>query len=48
MEHKVNINLIIRMYQDHHYSVADICQRLRYSPDIVEAVIARYSVNARS
>jgi hypothetical protein len=42
MKHKVNINLIIRMYRDHHYSVADICLRLRYSPDIVEAVIKRY------
>ncbi len=46
MERKVNINLIIRMYRDHHYSVADICLRLRYSPELVEAVIARYLKNA--
>jgi hypothetical protein len=42
MEHKVNINLIVRMYRDHHYSVDDICLRLRYDPNIVQAVIKRY------
>lgn len=36
---KINIPLVIRMYFDHNYSREDICLRLRYSSEAVEAVI---------
>lgn len=44
MEHKININLIIRMYQDHGYTVEDICMRLRYPADSVTAAIEYYKL----
>lgn len=44
MEHKANINLIIRMYQDHGYTVEDICLRLRYTKEIVQLIINNYKL----
>jgi hypothetical protein len=42
MEQKLNINLIIRMYCDHAYSVEAICSRLRYPTEAVESVVKKY------
>jgi hypothetical protein len=42
---KVNVELVKRMYQDHNYSIQDICLRLRYSPESILAVIERYKLN---
>lgn len=44
MEQKLNINLIIRMYYDHTYSVEDICLRLRYPTKAVELVVKKYGL----
>jgi hypothetical protein len=33
------INLIVRMYQDHGYTVEEICSRLRYTEETVELII---------
>jgi len=42
--HKPNINLIKRMYEDHWYTVDDICDRLRYPKELVENVIRAYNL----
>jgi hypothetical protein len=42
MEQKLNINLIIRMYCDHAYSVEAICLRLRYPTEAVNSVVKKY------
>lgn len=44
MEHKVNINLLIRMYQDHGYTVEDICIRLRYPVELVRSMVEYYKL----
>lgn len=44
MEQKLNINLIIRMYCDHAYSVEDICLRLRYPTEAVQSVVEKYGL----
>ena len=44
MTHKLNINLLIRMYCDHAYSVQAICERLRYPQPLVEQAIAQYGL----
>jgi|LakMenEpi03Aug12_release.lakeMendotaPanAssembly.Ray.scaffolds.fasta_scaffold3243528_1 hypothetical protein len=44
MEHKININLLIRMYCNHGYTVQDICMRLRYPQAEVDAVIKHYKL----
>lgn len=44
MEQKLNINLIIRMYCDHAYSVESICLRLRYPTEAVESVVKKYGL----
>ena len=37
--YKVNVVLVLRMFRDHNYSVDDICLRLRYPAEAVEAVL---------
>lgn len=44
MEQKLNINLLIRMYQDHGYTVEDICMRLRYPIELVKATIKYHNL----
>ena len=44
MEQRLNINLIIRMYCDHTYSVDDICLRLRYPTEAVQSVVKKYGL----
>lgn len=43
-KHKVNTNLVIRMYFDHNYSIEDICLRLRYPYDLVKTIVERHSM----
>lgn len=38
---KLNPNIIARMYQDHGYTVEEICDRLRYPIELVKEVIKR-------
>jgi hypothetical protein len=45
MEQKININLIIRMYCDHGYSIDAICLRLRYPPNLVETIIVKHGLD---
>jgi hypothetical protein len=42
--HKPNLNLIKRMYEDHWYTVDDICLRLRYPKELVESIIKTYNL----
>jgi len=46
MIRKVNEKLIKRMI-DHHYSVEDICQRLRHMPEEIQLVINKHEENIR-
>ena len=41
---KDRINLVKRMYQDHGYDVDEICQRLRYSPEMIENIVKKYNL----
>lgn len=38
------IDLVTRMYQDHGYSVDEICLRLRYPKETVETIIKGYNL----
>jgi hypothetical protein len=38
---KTKIDLITRMYQDHGYTVDEICSRLRYSEELVLHIIKK-------
>lgn len=38
---EIKINLIRRMYQDHGYSIDDICLRLRYPKEMVTYIIEK-------
>ncbi len=40
----VNVPLVIRMHFGHNYSIEDICLRLRYTSEVVEAVIKRHNL----
>ncbi len=39
---KLNIALILRMYQDHGYTVEDIVLRLRYPNNLVQEIVHKY------
>ena len=41
---KVNVNLILRMFRDHNYSIDDICLRLRYTTEAVEYVLKKHGL----
>jgi hypothetical protein len=41
---KIRIDLIKRMYEDHWYTVDDICDRLRYPKELVEKAIITYNI----
>ena len=41
---KVNVNLVLRMFRDHNYSIDDICLRLRYTPEAVESVLRKHGL----
>ncbi len=41
---KINIDLVKRMYQNHYYTVDDICMRLRYPKELVEKAIMTYNI----
>lgn len=41
---KINPAIITRMYQDHGYTVEEICLRLRYPETMVEEIIKRYNL----
>lgn len=43
-EIKLNPDIISRMYQEHGYTVEEICLRLRYPASIVEELIKRYDL----
>lgn len=38
---KLNPNMVTRMYQDHGYTVDEICLRLRYPESMVQEFIKR-------
>lgn len=38
---QVNVDLVIRMFRDHNYSIDDICLRLRYTPESVIFVLKK-------
>jgi hypothetical protein len=38
---EVKANLVTRMYQDHGYDIDEICLRLRYPKEVVEALIKK-------
>lgn len=40
----INHNIIKRMYQDHGYTIDEICMRLRYPRTAVELVIIKDSL----
>jgi hypothetical protein len=41
---EVKAYLVSRMYQDHGYTVDEICLRLRYPSEIVEALIKKHDL----
>jgi hypothetical protein len=41
---QANANVVSRMYQDHGYSVEEICLRLRYPQDAVENIIRKFDL----
>jgi len=41
---KPRIDLIERMYQDHGYTVEEICMRLRYPEQAVKLIIERHQL----
>lgn len=43
-EVKLNSDIISRMYQEHGYTVEEICLRLRYPELMVEEIIKRYDL----
>ena len=38
---QIKLDLVTRMYQDHGFTVDEICLRLRYSEEMVEAIIRK-------
>jgi hypothetical protein len=43
-EVKLNPAIIARMYQEHSYTVEEICLRLRYPEPLVQEIIKRYDL----
>lgn len=41
---QVNVDLVIRMFRDHNYSIDDICLRLRYTPEAVEYTLRTHNL----
>jgi len=41
---RLNLALVTRMYQDHGYTIEEICSRLRYPETLVEAFIKKYNL----
>lgn len=41
---KPNAYLVSRMYQDHGYTIQEICLRLRYPEEAVEFLIKKYNL----
>jgi len=41
---KANAYIVSRMYQDHGFTVEEICLRLRYSPEAVELIIKEFNL----
>jgi len=41
---KPNVHLISRMYQEHGYTVEEICLRLRYQKEDVEDLIGKFNL----
>jgi hypothetical protein len=41
---QANAYIVSRMYQDHGYSVEEICLRLRYPAEAVELVIKKFNL----
>lgn len=39
---EANIELVLRMYYDHNYTIDDICVRLRYDPTQVQEIVENY------
>ena len=41
---KANAYIVSRMYQDHGFTVEEICQRLRYPTEAVEKIIKKFNL----